>query len=683
MLKKAGLLFMIFPLLMVMFPMGNLSSAASFNNPVIYADVPDNDVIRVGDTYYMTSTTMHMNPGVPIMKSYDLVNWEIVNYVYDTYADQASHNLQNGQNEYGRGSWASSLRYHDGIYYVAFGSLSTGKTYVYQTRNIEAGPWTSNVLGSYYHDASLLFDNGRVYLVYGSDQISVVELTPDATAIKSGGLKQIIIPNASQVAGSNLILKAEGAHIQKINGKYYIFLIAWPSGEGRVQICYRADSLTGPYTGKVVLKDSGIAQGGIVDTVSGSWYGLLFRDSGAVGRIPYLVPVTWTDQWPVFGVNGKVPLTMELPVEGHPAKKIYGSDDFSTSTTAEQLIINGGFENNNTSPWERNNTANIDKTQADKFSGNQSLFVSGRRQTAAGPKQELTGKLKSGEVYHFSAKVKYLTGPDTKSFQLSIQHGPSYTGISIMGSATLTKGQWGTIQGTYTLPAQADLSQSFIFVETPYRASPDSANDLMDFYLDDVSLTSTATEEASSNLAKFWQWNHNPDSANWSLMQRPGFLRLTTGTLSTSILNARNTLTQRTFGPRSTGIIAMETEGMKDGDYAGLAAFQDKYGFVGVKKSGASTSIVMVNASSGAMTEVASVPVTSNRVYFKVLCDFTNQTDKAYFYYSLDGTQWTTIGNTLQMSYTLPHFMGYRFALFHYATRQTGGFTDFDYFHIQ
>lgn len=231
MLKKAGLLFMILPLLMVMFPMGNLSSAASFNNPVIYADVPDNDVIRVGDTYYMTSTTMHMNPGVPIMKSYDLVNWEIVNYVYDTYADQASHNLQNGQNEYGRGSWASSLRYHNGIYYVAYGSLSTGKTYVYQTRNIEEGPWTSNVLGSYYHDASLLFDNGRVYLVYGSDQISIVELTPDATAIKSGGLKQVIIPNASQVAGSNLILKAEGAHIQKINGKYYIFLIAWPSGE--------------------------------------------------------------------------------------------------------------------------------------------------------------------------------------------------------------------------------------------------------------------------------------------------------------------------------------------------------------------------------------------------------------------------------------------------------------------
>lgn len=127
----------------------------------------------------------------------------------------------------------------------------------------------------------------------------------------------------------------------------------------------------------------------------------------------------------------------------------------------------------------------------------------------------------------------------------------------------------------------------------------------------------------------------------------------------------------------------METSGMKDGDYSGLAAFQAKYGFVGVKMSGTFKSIVMVNTSSGAMTEVASVPLSQNRVYFKVLCDFTNQTDKAYFYYSLDGEKWTDIGNTLQMSYTMPHFMGYRFALFNYATKSTGGFVDFDYLNLQ
>uniref|UniRef100_UPI00403F1A3D beta-xylosidase family glycoside hydrolase n=1 Tax=Paenibacillus sp. KS-LC4 TaxID=2979727 RepID=UPI00403F1A3D len=681
MYKRISLFLSALLLLMSMMSSIPLASAATFTNPFIYADAPDNDVIRVGNTFYMTSTTMHMNPGVPIMKSYDLVNWEIVNYVYDTYANNDAQNLNNGQNEYGRGSWASSLRYNNGIYYVSFGSNSTGKTYIYQTSNIETGPWTSSVLGSYYHDASLLFDNNRVFLVYGSDDIRIIELSSDAKSIKSGGLNQIIIPSSSNIAGSNFIVKAEGAHIQKINGMYYVFLICWPSGSGRTQLTYRASSLTGAYTGQVSLKDSGIAQGGIVDTASGAWYAMLFKDSGAIGRMPYLVPVTWANNWPVFGVNGKAPLTMNLPVEGYPVKKVYASDEFSSAQAPSQLIVNGGFEDATISPWTNNNTATVAATTTDYVSGSKSLFVSGRQQTAAGLKQVITGKVTAGGVYQFSAKVKYTDGPATKTFNFNIQNGPSYTGISILGSSTLTKGQWGTIQGTYTLPAGADLSQTFIFIETPYNSTPNQANDLMNFYVDDVSFTGMASSGAT--LAKVWQWNHNPDPTKWSLAQRPGFMRLTTGKLSTSILDARNTLTQRTFGPQSTGTIAMETSGMKDGDYAGLAAFQAKYGFVGVKMSGASKSIVMVNASSGTMTEVANVPVTQDRVYFKLFCDFTNQTDKAYFSYSLDGTNWTSIGNTLQMSYTLPHFMGYRFALFNYATKSTGGFVDFDYLRLQ
>jgi hypothetical protein len=186
-----------------------------------------------------------------------------------------------------------------------------------------------------------------------------------------------------------------------------------------------------------------------------------------------------------------------------------------------------------------------------------------------------------------------------------------------------------------------------------------------------------------------WQWNHNPDSNFWSLTARPGFLRLTNGSVRSSILNARNTLTQRTFGPDSSAIVAMETGNMRDGDFAGLSAFQFFYGFVGVKMVGTAKSIVMVRGStnnpSQASTpvEVASVPLNQNRVFFKVYTDFRNQTDKASFYYSLDGTNWTQIGSTLQMVYTLPHFVGYRFALFNYATRSTGGFVDFDYFRIQ
>src|SRR5919112_5456763 len=115
--------------------------AQTAKNPIIYADVPDMSMLRVGDTYYMSSTTMHMSPGVPIMKSKDLVNWKLVNYAYDTLANIDELNLENGKSTYGRGSWASSLRYHNGTFYVSTFAQTTGKTHIYSTKNIEKGPW--------------------------------------------------------------------------------------------------------------------------------------------------------------------------------------------------------------------------------------------------------------------------------------------------------------------------------------------------------------------------------------------------------------------------------------------------------------------------------------------------------------------------------------------------------------
>jgi beta-xylosidase len=112
---------------------------AMATNPIIWADVPDRAVIRVGDTYYMSSTTMHMSPGLPIMKSADLVNWELIGYSYDTLEDNDSLTLQNGKKAYGAGSWASSLRYHNGTFYVSTFSSTTGRTHIYTTRDIEKG----------------------------------------------------------------------------------------------------------------------------------------------------------------------------------------------------------------------------------------------------------------------------------------------------------------------------------------------------------------------------------------------------------------------------------------------------------------------------------------------------------------------------------------------------------------
>jgi beta-xylosidase len=491
-------------------------------NPIIWADVPDPAMVRVGDTYYMSSTTMHMSPGLPIMKSKDLVNWKLVSYAYDTLADNEKLRLENGNNAYGAGSWASSIRYHNGLFYVSTFSATSGKTHVYSTDNIEKGEWTVKCFEPVLHDHSLFFDeDGRVYMIYGAGDIRIAELTEDVSGLKENGINKVIIPNASRVASEKVGLPAEGTHIFKHNGYYYIFNITWPRNDMRTVIIHRAKEITGPYEGKVALRDRGIAQGSIIDTPQGEWYAYMFRDYGSVGRIPYLMPMKWENDWPVLGIDGVVPDTLDI-------------------NTEDQLNASG------------------------------------------------------------------------------------------------------------------------IVASDEFNRMPD----------DDP-------------LPLYWQWNHNPDNRYWSLSDSPGYLRLISGRIDNSILQVRNTLTQRTFGPVSAASTFVEVNGMKDGDYAGMIALQKKFGFVGVKKENSQFSIVMINGEEEEPIEVASIPLKQNGVHLKIECDFTERRDKATFFYSLDGLKWEPIGNTLQMSYTLPHFMGYRFGLTYYSTKETGGYTDFDYYRIE
>ncbi|MBX2841400.1 MAG: family 43 glycosylhydrolase, partial [Flammeovirgaceae bacterium] len=134
-------------------------SAQSAKNPIIWADVPDVSTVRVGDTYYMSSTTMHMSPGLPIMKSKDLVNWKMASYAYDRLVENDKMNLENGQEAYGKGSWASSLRYHNGMFYVSTFSSTSGKTHVYKTKDVEKSSWKSFSFEPVLHDNSLFFDD--------------------------------------------------------------------------------------------------------------------------------------------------------------------------------------------------------------------------------------------------------------------------------------------------------------------------------------------------------------------------------------------------------------------------------------------------------------------------------------------------------------------------------------------
>lgn len=514
--------------------------AQEAENPIIWADVPDVSIMRVDETYYMSSTTMHMSPGLPIMKSKDLVNWEIASYAYDRLVENDKMNLENGQEAYGKGSWASSLRYHEGMFYVSTFSATSGKTHVYKTADLDNGNWEASSFEPVLHDNSLFFDDdGRVYMLYGGGQIKLVELLPDASGIKPNGLEKVIVENVNLAFGKDEVggLPGEGSQLHKINGKYYLFNIASPKSKWqRSVIIHRADKITGPYEGRVALQHEGIAQGGLVSTPDGSWYAMLFGDRGSVGRIPYLVPVTFEEDWPVLGINGKVPLSLDLPDNSEGVFGIVTSDEF-----------------------ER--------------------------------------------------------------------------------------------------------------------------------------------EPSDPKLPLAWQWNHNPDNSNWDILENPGRLRITTGRVDNNVLLAKNTLTQRTFGPKSSATTLIDAGNMKNGDVAGLIALQNKYGYVGVKKEDGKNYIVMVESRldiegedekrgilgyhelSKSSKVRERIPIDQDKVHFRIDCDF--DTDIANFYYSFDGKTWQAIGKPLQMVYTFTkHFMGYRFGLFNYATEEAGGYVDFDYYRI-
>jgi beta-xylosidase len=189
-------------------------------------------------------------------------------------------------------------------------------------------------------------------------------------------------------------------------------------------------------------------------------------------------------------------------------------------------------------------------------------------------------------------------------------------------------------------------------------------------------------KKGKSLLPLAWQWNHNPDPENWSFSDRRGFLRLRTGRVDTSFFQVRNILTQRTIGPECAATTRLEVSEMKDGDFAGLTLFQKRYGQVGVKSEGGKRYVVMVSTETERPVEVERIPLTGGAVYLRAECNFKDLADTGEFFYSLDGKSWQRIGGKLKMSYTLPHFMGYRFGLFNYATKNAGGHVDFDFFRM-
>jgi beta-xylosidase len=330
----------------------------TFTNPLFYDEFSDPDLIRVGDWFYLTGTTMHAMPGLPVLRSKDLVNWEFLSYAENKLDYGPAYRLEEGKSIYGQGIWAPSLRFHNGTFYI-FSNVNGRTTQIYSATD-PRGPWKHREMKRGLHDLSVLFDDdGKAYVVWAHQTMHIAQLNADLTDI---------VPGTEKVVFAKTDGMGEGAHFYKIKGKYYIISANYAGGF-RMPAA-RADSVYGPYeVNWAISKDESFGlsagyrlegkagkqppfhiqieasdpttpppplhQGGIILTPAGEWWGFSMMDYNSVGRLLGLSPVTWKDGWPYFGLPGnlhRTPRTWVKPKTAVPEPvrvPFERSDDFS------------------------------------------------------------------------------------------------------------------------------------------------------------------------------------------------------------------------------------------------------------------------------------------------------------------------------------------------------------------
>ena len=306
----------------------------TFTNPLFYDEFSDPDILRVGDDYYLAGTTMHAVPGLVILHSKDLVNWENISYCFDRFDfDDPSFSLSGPTGKYrgevyGEGIWAPCIRYHNGMFYV-FSNVNGKGLQCYTAKDIR-GPWTHHNMQGRIYDLGVLFDDdGKIYAIHNYGEVKCTELKPDMSGPVEG-TERVIIPEGNGVG--------EGHHMYKINGMYYLISTDYrPNGR---TLCSRSKSIWGPYETRVITADetygyhaapltqwrgrilpdgsdfklggvdkdatacTNAHQGGIVQFGDGTWWALFMQDFHSIGRTVCLMPMTWVDGWPMVGFEG-------------------------------------------------------------------------------------------------------------------------------------------------------------------------------------------------------------------------------------------------------------------------------------------------------------------------------------------------------------------------------------------
>lgn len=277
-----------------------------YRNPVLHADYSDPDVCAVGEDYFLTASSFNCTPGLPILHSKDLVNWKIVNYALKKVEPVEYYN----EARHGKGVWAPSIRFHEGVYYIYWGDPDFG-IFMVKTRD-PYGEWDKPVLvkaGKGMIDPCPLWDDdGRVYLAHAwagsrakfNSVLTVCELNKEGTAVISD---PVLVFDGNDGVNHTI----EGAKFYKRNGFYYLFAPAGGVVSGW-QLVMRSKDVYGPYEARIVMAQgktdiNGPHQGGWVDTPAGESWFLHFQDKGAYGRMLHLNPMKWINDWPVIGVD--------------------------------------------------------------------------------------------------------------------------------------------------------------------------------------------------------------------------------------------------------------------------------------------------------------------------------------------------------------------------------------------
>jgi len=443
--------------------------SATFQNPSLWQDLPDEEVIRVDDIFYMTASNMHYSPGAPILRSWDLVNWEYVGHAIPVLDFSPKYDLNGGQ-AYIKGDWASSLHYRKSnktFYFL--GCIEFSKTYIYTAPAAE-GPWQKKAsINNCYYDAGYLIDyddsaDDTMYVAYGSGNISVAQLSPD-------GLSQV---KAQQVFSPNGAYPIEGSHFFKYKGNYYIT----PTRPADGEFVLKASNVWGPYTAKAIIdKTKGpIAGGGVphqgafLQTQKGDWYYMGFQDAFPGGRVPVLAPVTWSaDGWPsVQLVNGAWAASYPYPDVPRPpqaTKSHTGKETFSGKTLAPEWEWNHNPDN---TKWSIDNgvTLHTATVTTDLYSARNTLTHRNiGPQSTATIQVDISG-MKDGDIAglallrHFSAYV-------------GIKKSGGSSKVAMVSGLTMNTSGWATTS-TGTEAASSPITGTTIWLRATLDARPGS-----------------------------------------------------------------------------------------------------------------------------------------------------------------------------------------------------------------